>query len=995
MTPSDHKFPQSSRLTPARVVLLYALIAALWIIASGQLLTFVVENPVLRERIEIAKGLAFVAVTSGLLYLLLKGWRESIYADKTADNLTTVRTDDTRPLKTGRLALLFLAFALVIPLIGLVVTKLYGPQIERDAYANLQAVADLKAGQINHWLDERSGDAMALAVDRDFAGRVDQFMLRQRDASLSKAVLDRLANLRIGYDYNNILLFDRSGKLLLLLGDEADNTPALQQQLRQAMSSRQVQHGDLYRDESGHIHLDWVVPIFGSTAQDARPAGVVVLRVTAQHFIFPLIQTWPTISASAETLLVRRDGESVLFLNTLRHQNGMPLTLRRPISEPESPAAIAIRTNRPGTLLGTDYRGEEVLAAYRPVEKTNWYLIAKIDRNEVLAPLQLLAFLVSLVAAFAIAAVSAVVLMLWRSQRRTHTLELQAHAMAAVKESELQYRTLANSGQALIWTSDTDKLCDYFNKVWLDFTGRTLEQELGNGWAEGVHPDDFQQCLDGYVAAFDRREKFSMEYRLRRHDGEYRWLLDDGCPRYNSGGEFIGYIGYCLDITERKRAEQTLQQSEEDIKTLVEHSPIAMLVDIGVDADEQIVMMNKKFTELFGYTLEEIPDIRHWWPLAYPDEKYRKETKAEWIGRVEKAIQSHDDIEPMETRVTCKDGSSRYVRISLASIGSRNIVTFEDFTGRKLAEESLRKLSLAVEQSPSSIVITDLDAKIEYANAAFVKATGYSLTEAIGQNPRILQSGKTPRANYDELWAHLTRGEVYKGEFFNRRKDGSEYTESVLISPVRQLDGRVTHYLAIKEDITEFKQSQEALRASREHLHRLLNSMAEGAYGVDTNGNCTFVNSAFLQMLGYQHESEVLGKHIHELIHHSRADGSPYPAEECKAYCAYQINQSTNVSDEVFWRKDGAAIPVEYWSHPIVSDGVTTGAIVTFIDITERKLAESKLAEQLDELRHWHNATSGREGRILELKHEINELLGKSGLPPRYPSAEFQDQTEE
>jgi PAS domain S-box-containing protein len=125
-----------------------------------------------------------------------------------------------------------------------------------------------------------------------------------------------------------------------------------------------------------------------------------------------------------------------------------------------------------------------------------------------------------------------------------------------LRESEQNFRTLADSGRALIWTSGTDKLCNYFNSVWLEFTGRKLEQEMGNGWTEGVHPDDLQSCLDIYVGAFDRREKFSMEYRMLRYDGEYRWILDDGCPRYDSMGEFIGYIGHCLDISERKHDEE-------------------------------------------------------------------------------------------------------------------------------------------------------------------------------------------------------------------------------------------------------------------------------------------------------------------------------------------------------------------------------------------------------------------------------------------------------
>ena len=125
----------------------------------------------------------------------------------------------------------------------------------------------------------------------------------------------------------------------------------------------------------------------------------------------------------------------------------------------------------------------------------------------------------------------------------------------ALRESEQNFRTLSDTGMALIWTSGVDKLCNYFNKIWLEFTGRTVEQEQGNGWVEGVHPDDVQSCIEIYVEAFDRQEEFSMVYRLRRHDGEYRWLLDKGCPRYNSQGTFVGYIGHCLDVTELKLAE--------------------------------------------------------------------------------------------------------------------------------------------------------------------------------------------------------------------------------------------------------------------------------------------------------------------------------------------------------------------------------------------------------------------------------------------------------
>ena len=129
---------------------------------------------------------------------------------------------------------------------------------------------------------------------------------------------------------------------------------------------------------------------------------------------------------------------------------------------------------------------------------------------------------------------------------------------AVLQESEGRFRHLADCVPVLIWLADTSKLCFYFNKVWLDFTGRTLEQEVGHGWADGVHPDDLQPRIDTYAASFDARRPFAMEYRLRRADGEWRWLLDCGAPRYDAAGTFIGYVGGCVDITDRKQAEERL-----------------------------------------------------------------------------------------------------------------------------------------------------------------------------------------------------------------------------------------------------------------------------------------------------------------------------------------------------------------------------------------------------------------------------------------------------
>lgn len=204
-----------------------------------------------------------------------------------------------------------------------------------------------------------------------------------------------------------------------------------------------------------------------------------------------------------------------------------------------------------------------------------WLVIGEINRWFVTKPFDgVVANWIYLIVTILILLVAALAVDLLATNMRK-SLELARHEISqrklaeeALREKEVQYRNLADSGIALIWRSGTDKLCNYFNLPWLKFTGRTLEQELGNGWAEGVHPDDRNRCLETYITAFDKREAFDMEYRVRDVSGKYRWLRDLGVPNYNSAGEFIGYIGHCFDITDLKLTEEQLRyQGTHDVLT--------------------------------------------------------------------------------------------------------------------------------------------------------------------------------------------------------------------------------------------------------------------------------------------------------------------------------------------------------------------------------------------------------------------------------------------
>jgi PAS domain S-box-containing protein len=172
-----------------------------------------------------------------------------------------------------------------------------------------------------------------------------------------------------------------------------------------------------------------------------------------------------------------------------------------------------------------------------------------------------------------------------------HDITERKRAEDGLRESEERFRLVANTAPVLIWMSGADKLCTYFNKPWLDFTGRPLSDELGNGWAEGVHSEDMQRCLDIYADAFDLRQDFKMEYRLRRYDGEYRWILDIGVPRFNPDRSFAGYIGSCMDVTERKLAEEALSSVSFKLIEAQEQERTRIARDLHDDINQRLALL--------------------------------------------------------------------------------------------------------------------------------------------------------------------------------------------------------------------------------------------------------------------------------------------------------------------------------------------------------------------------------------------------------------------
>jgi two-component system sensor histidine kinase/response regulator len=520
-------------------------------------------------------------------------------------------------------------------------------------------------------------------------------------------------------------------------------------------------------------------------------------------------------------------------------------------------------------------------------------------------------------------------------------------------------------------------------------------------WASTIHPDDRQRVEQGIQAAASTGGDFQIEYRLKSTTESERWLMTRGHALTNPAAKVDRYVGIILDITKEKVALRELQDSQQLLQSALDCLPSHIAI---VDSEGKILTVNERWrdfaragqwqNENFGIGESYLASCDPAHPgdaAATPDARdVAQQLRAVLAG----------ELPQFDFEYNCPDpvGNAHWFAMSAIRFGQgamrRVIIRHTEITARKHTEEQMRILSAAITQSPDSVIVTDPNMRITFVNDGFLRITGYSSREVLGQSAGILGADTTPHETMQSLYAAIAAGIPWRGEFHNRRRDGTVGIDDCHITPIRDDSGFVTHFVSVQVDITEKKKIAVELVQHRRHLEDLvvqrtkdhlaaksrlrlvIDSSADGIIELDSRSRITLINPAACKMLGYTADA-LLGRNIHSAIHARRADGSVYPASECIVVTAIKAGRTMRIEDDLLWRADGSPLPVSLSTHPILDGEQILGAVMSFTDATDRQktLAEREsaraAAEQLARIKSDFLANMSH-----EIRTPLNGVLG-------------------
>lgn len=834
---------------------------------------------------------------------------------------------------------LIVLISIVVTITGYLLFEIEEKKIIEQKAKTLQAIAELKIKQIQEWYLDELKDAETIADNFLLRKSIEDYLASESQAD-KEVILHLFNQIKNEHNYYDIILVSPEGKTLA--STDIDITflePVEINSVRTAVKNKTTTATDLYKStHNNKILQDFIAPIFNGPGYTG---SALIFKFNPEIFLYPLISTWPQPSKTAETFIFRIEGDSLTYLNELRHRENTALNFRLPLTTPHLPAAFAAKGGD-GVYRGKDYINNDVLAYVGKIPQTPWYMVCKINEDEVFAELPRLAVLIAVFILLFLIGISLAVAWIYQYRQKNIYKELFDKEKEVWQQQEKFKVTMDSLGEGVI-TLDINGKIQYMNDRAETTTGWNIREARGRDLHE-VYPVKNEETGEKENNILDKIYKHGLVKELANHtilitkEGEEIPVMDTGAPIYDTDGQVIGIsiafqdetekrkqqnlikesearfrltmenilegcqiIGFdykylflnkaalshsrkskeeligktmmecypgiettemfrtlkrCMeerkpdtmenifkypngherifylrfepvpeglfilseDLTEKRKAEEKIASSEKFLSSLV--NTIGDTILTILMPEREIQHVNRAVTQMFGYNESEV--VGNTTKMFYlSDEDFE-----DYGNKVDDAIKNNKSFVKAELELIKKDGTIIYCDSHTTFLKNnesveRVITVLRDITEKKKNEEQIKLLYGAAEQSSVSIVITDPDGIIEYVNPRCSQVTGYSKEELTGQSSSIFNSGHHSNEFYDNLWKTILSGNTWKSEILNKKKNGKLHWESAVISPVKNEKNKISHFIEVKEDITERKKMFEELVEAKEKAEEM------------------------------------------------------------------------------------------------------------------------------------------------------------------------------
>jgi PAS domain S-box-containing protein len=838
----------------------------------------------------------------------------------------------------------FILFATGIAAIGVASYQKYEEQFRLQVNDQLTAVAALKVNQLESWRTERLGDANMFILNPAFSALVQQYYDNPADTQVQFQMQAWLADFQNYYHYVSVFLLDTHG--VEQVSAPAGHQPVsayLAGQASTALELSQATFVDFYRDTpSGPIRLALLAPIFAGGLR-SHPLGVVILNIDPEVSLYPFIQEWPTPSTTAETLLVRRDGNTVQYLNALKFQPNAALNLRIPLAN-TGVLAVKAALGQTGIVQGTDYRGVPAVGYVGAVPGSPWFMVARMDTAEVYAPLRQRLWEMLVFFGLLILAAGAGLLLIWRQQGLRY-YRAQLGSLDALRLSEEKFRSLFNNAEVGMYRTrlDGSEILD-MNDKYLEIFGRTRAEMQGSNsasyWADPQERQEFVHQLEAQGRIVD------FECRMLNKPGEVRRCLTSA-RLFPENGILEGSL---LDITERKQTEESLRTSRAELDAALASMTDAVFIS---DAEGQFINFNEAFATFHKFKSKaECAKTLTDYPAFLDVFKANGELAPLEQWAVSRALRGETGTN-VEYSLRRKDTGDTWVgSYSFAPIRDRDgvivgsVVVARDITESKRAAQALltseSRYRELVQNANSAILRWRRDGSILFFNEYAQTLFGYAAEEAIGRNVNMLLP--ETESTGGDLTGLVTDMLEYPERFVNQVnenicRDGRRVWMNWTNKPILDEFGKVSEILAVGNDITEHKRTEAQLVERHATLNAILESSATPVFSLDRFYRYTSFNSAHASVMKALYGAEIeIGQSMldYQVVPEDR-EGSRKNLDRALL--------GEHVVESAYSGEPGPARRYFEVAHnPICgTSGEVIGVSVFASDVTERKQAEQVL----------------------------------------------------